>query len=216
MEKLKEAFGPNLTRACKHMAASLKTHRLNEPFQDTQLLCLLQHQPRKTINPKKVEAFVRAKRQPYNRPCLYAVVDGDYKGMSYIKCLRTLYGRYNADKERRQRVLNAFRFEAFRSNGMQSAHKKIGVGVCSSCQRRCKLAIDHSGKPFAQIVDEFLEHEGMALEEVVIAWAGRAGEFRCRQLGDRWCAWHDEHAKLAGLCRSCNSAKGSGGYKHKA
>jgi len=215
MEMLQDAFGPNLTRACKHVATRLKKHKLNELFQDKQLLDLLQHQPRKTVNPAKVEAFVRAKRLPYNRPCLYAVVEGDYKGVSYIKCLRKLYGLYDAGRERRQRVLNAFRFEAFRSDGMQSAHKKIGVAVCSSCQRRCKLAIDHSGKPFAQIVDEFLEHEGMALCDVVVSWAERASEFRCRQLGGRWCAWHDEHAKLTGLCRSCNSAKGSGGYKHR-
>jgi len=215
MEVLKKAFGPNLTRACKHVAAQLKTHKMNEPFQDRHLLLLLQHQPRKAINPKKVEAFVRAKRLPYNRPCLYAVVDGDYKDFSYVRCLRKLYGLYDAGREKRLRVLNAFRFEAFRSDGMQSAHKKIGVGICSSCQRRCKLAIDHTGKPFAQIVDEFLDSEGTVLDDVVVVWAGRAGEFRCRQLADKWCTWHDKHAKLAGLCRSCNSAKGSGGYKHR-
>ena len=96
MEVLKKAFGPNLTRACKHVAAQLKTHKMNEPFQDRHLLLLLQHQPRKAINPKKVEAFVRAKRLPYNRPCLYAVVDGDYKDFSYVRCLRKLYGLYDA------------------------------------------------------------------------------------------------------------------------
>ena len=96
MEVLKKAFGPNLTRASKHVAAQLKTHKMNELFQDRHLLLLLQHQPRKVINPKKVEAFVRAKRPPYNRPCLYAVVDGDYKDFSYVRCLRKLYGLYDA------------------------------------------------------------------------------------------------------------------------
>jgi hypothetical protein len=218
-EQLQEAFGPNLTRATKHVAALLKKHKLNAPFHDPQLLSLLQHQPRKAIHPAKVEGFVRAKRPPYNRPCLYAVMaDGEYRDFSYIRCLRKLYGRYDAKREKRLRVLNAFRLEAFRSKGMQSAHQKIGIGRCSSCQKRCKLAIDHSGKPFAQIVDEFIEREeGLrSLDDVAIAWAGRAGEFRCRQLATRWCAWHDQHAKLAGLCRSCNSAKGSGGYKHRA
>jgi len=214
MEALKKVLGLNLTRATKHVAAHLKKHRLNEPFQDNQLLSLLEYQPRKAINPKQVEAFVRAKRPPYNRPCLYAIVKDVYRDFSYIRCLRKLYGLYDAGRERRLRIIGAFRFEAFRSKGMQKAHRRIGVGFCSSCQRRCKLAIDHSGKPFAQIVDEFLENEGLELGSVAVA--GRsAGEFRCRLMADRWCAWHDKHAKFDGLCRSCNSAKGSGGYKHR-
>ena len=127
--------------------------------------------------------------------------------------MRNLYGKHSKEAEARKRVIAAFRAEAFRTPLMQAAKARIGVGACSGCDVRCKLAVDHDGMPFAQIM--FLEAEGIALVDVRLEWAADDRGFRSRELAARWHAFHDERAVLVGLCRSCNSAKGSGGYRRR-
>ena len=215
MQALRDQLGPNLTQAHKFVSEFLKTRKLNEPFQDELLQNLVGYSPGKRWKPENLSAFIRAKRPPYNRPCLFAVVGGRTLDVSWVKCLRNLYEKHDKSKAKRQRAISAFRSEAERCQGMQQAHEKYDVGCCDACGKACKLAVDHDGKPFAQIVDEFLDHKGATLDSIALAWTGLSHEFRCRQLAAQWHKWHDEHAKLIGLCQSCNSSKGSGGYRHK-
>jgi hypothetical protein len=213
MQALKAELGPNLTQAHKHVSALIKGCKLNILFQDDQLTELVKFSPGRKF--KILDGFMKAKRPPFNRPCLYAVVNNRPTDFSWVKCLRNLYDKHDKDKAKRQRAIGAFRVEADKCRSMVLARERYDVGNCSCCDKCCKLAVDHDGKPFAQIVDEFLAHKAMALESVVVSWNGLGNEFRCRLLAAEWHAWHDANAKLIGLCRSCNSSKGSGGYRHK-
>jgi hypothetical protein len=213
MEALRAALGPNLTQAHKHVAALVKSYKLNVVFENEELAELVGFSPGRRI--KDPTGFMKAKRPPYNRPCLFALVGDRKVDFSWVKCLRNLYDKHDKDKVKRQRAIGAFRVEAERCKSMIAAHGRYDVGSCDACDKICKLAVDHDDKPFAQIVDEFLASSGIALEDVVLEWNGVSHGFRCRQLASQWHKWHDANATLIGLCRSCNSAKGSGGYKHK-
>ena len=217
MQALREELGPNLTKAHKYVSAMLKPYKLNVLFQNEQLRNLVQYSPAKKFKQDSLVGFMKARRPPYNTACLFAVVGPGSRtvDVSWVKCLRNLYEKHDKNKAKRQRIIRSFRTEAERCKGMQQAHERYEMGCCQSCKKLCKLAVDHDGKPFAQIVDEFLESKGMALESVVLSWNGLNHEFRCRQLATDWHAWHEEHATLIGLCQSCNSSKGSGGYRHK-
>jgi hypothetical protein len=210
---LKEALGCNLTRAHKHMKSVLKGHRLGVPFRDETIKTLLSHHPSKKFGTH--DTFIMAKRPPYNRPCLFSVSRAQRMvDVSWVKCLKKLYG-HSTDTSRTN-VLMAFRNEAFKSDGMQRARKAIGVGRCKECDKVCKLVIDHSDKPFAQIVDEFLEDRGVALTDVKVKYCRSLNLFKDQKLAALWHAWHDKHAVLEGLCRRCNCSKGSSGYRHVA
>ena len=211
MAALKEALGCNLTQAHRHLSKLLKTHRLGVPFKDPTLKTLLSHHPSKKFGTH--DSFVMAKRPPYNRPCLFSLSrEQRMVDVSWVKCLKKLYGHSTDDTK--SKVLMAFRNEAFRSEGMQRARQQIGVGRCGGCDKVCKLVIDHSGKPFAQIVDEFLEARGLKLSVISLKYCRSLNLFKDQKLAAAWHAWHDEHAKLEGLCRRCNCSKGSSGYRH--
>ena len=213
MSALRAQLGPNLTQAHKRVSALVKAYKLNVAFQNEELAELVKHSPGRRI--KNPTGFMKAKRPPYNRPCLFALVGERKVDFSWVKCLRNLYDMHDKAKVKRQRAIAAFRVEAERCKSMVAAHERYDVGGCDCCGKICKLAVDHDGKPFAQIVDEFLASKELTLEEVVLEWNGVAQGFRCRQLASGWHKWHDANATLVGLCRSCNSSKGSGGYRHK-
>jgi hypothetical protein len=223
MEALRDALGPNLTQAHKRVSAMLKAYKMNALFDNKQLRELLKHSPGRRIKAESVVGFMKAKRPPYNRPCLYAVVRpvtirssaNRHVDFSWVKCLRNIFDKHDKSKVKRQRAIGAFRVEAERCKSMIAAHERYDVGECDACGKICKLAVDHDGKPFALIVDEFLASKGLTLEGVVLEWNGVAHGFRCRQLASEWHKWHDANATLVGLCCTCNSSKGSGGYRHK-
>ena len=152
---------------------------------------------------------------PYNRPCLTLVRESEVVTVSWVQCLRNLYDLHDPGKCRRQRVIQAFRLEAFDTPSMTEARAKYQTGKCAGCDKRCKLHIDHDGKPFAQILDEFVEHKKLKLDKISVNYTAKPYMLLSRTLAAQWRVWHDEHAELLGLCRKCNSAKGSGGYRHK-
>lgn len=214
-DQLRAALGANLTRARARVGGWVKAARLHDVFENEWLAALAGRHPTRRVDAARIEGFVKAKRAPYNRACLFVMVNGDVRDFGWVLCLRNLYGKHDKARLAADKAKAAFRAEAFRSPKMQAAHARMKVGPCAQCERRCKLVIDHDGAPFAQIVDEFLEAENLELRDVALEWARGQQGFRCRELAERWRAFHDGRAELVGLCRGCNCAKGSGGYRHR-
>ena len=179
---------------------------------DTRLQALSQFHPNKRF-PQNV-VFVLRRCEPYFALALHVEAKtGGLVDFSWIKCVENLYGGYDRDRMRRSNTLNALRNEAFKSTAMQEARARLG-NVCPRCETRCsKLVVDHAGKPFAQIVDEFLASMDMVLEDLKIR-GGKPGGFRLMRLGKAWRQFHDENAVLEGLCARCNCSLGSRGYRH--
>lgn len=215
-EALIKLLGPTMAQARRTLTAITKPHRIGQKFASDVLERLLRFQITKRVNPDSVTHFMRGRRPPHNNVCLFAVTDeGKTADVSLTKTVRNLYGKHDKAAEKRRNGIAAFRNEAFYTAKMQAARVEFAEGKkCADCGRRRKLAVDHSGKPFAQILDEFIAHRGVDFARVGLAWSNGAHSLRQRTLANAWREWHDEHAEFAGLCRACNSAKGSGGYKH--
>ena len=216
-ESLRATLGPNMTRAHKYIAQLLKSHPLNEPFDCPTLRSLVEFCPGRRFKIDAARGFVKAKRRPYNTVCLYAVLTPSDRlvDVSWLKAIKALYGLHKPEVDDKQKSLSAFRNEASKSPRMRSARAKFTVGPCADCGRRTKLVIDHAGMPFAQIVYEFLSHQGLALGDIGLKYGNGAHSFQPPRLSREWRTFHDAHAgELAGLCARCNCAKGSGGYKH--
>ena len=152
---------------------------------------------------------------------------------SWVKCVANVYGGYDKEKQGKQNALAALRNEAFRSDAMQEvsgpwpfwlhctpihsdqqARDKLG-NTCCRCQKKSKrMVVDHSGKPFARIVDEFLDDQGATLASLKVQFSRGSFWLRTRGMSKDWRAFHDGEAKLEGLCAKCNGSLGSRGYRH--
>jgi len=209
---LVEWLGKTKTSARRVMSAYLKTVAEGVRLEDNvRLQALSQFHPNRKFPPNAV--FVLRRCEPYFTLALYVVAKtGGYVDFSWIKCVDNLYGKYDRDRVRRDNTHSALRNEAFNSDAMQEARGNLG-SVCAHCKKRCpKLVVDHAGKPFAQIVDEFLASKGMVLGDLTIR-GSRTDGFRMTKLGKAWRQFHDEHAVLEGLCAKCNGSLGSRGYR---
>lgn len=211
---LRAKLGHCMAQANRTIAAALKKHALEQPFQDEDLRALMEYHPRKKM--KDFAYFARRKVPPFNTVSLTVAYPGHAPvPVSWVKCLQKLYGRHDPERSKRQRAVQAFREEASSSPKMCSARERFNVGACAGCQKRTKLSIDHDEKPFALILDEFLASKRLKLPSVTLNYLAKPFTLASARLADEWRQWHDEHATLIGLCKTCNSAKGSGGYRHK-
>lgn len=206
-------LGKSKTAARRTMSAYIK--RMPEGVRitsDAKLdgLCRF-HPSRKFPSPA---VFVLHRRPPYfSRALCIESCGGGYVDCSWIKCLENLYGAYSVEKNARAYTLAALRNEAFASAAMRAARSSLG-SACARCKEPCsKLVVDHDGKPFAQIVDEFLGAKRLQLADLRVRGSKNAG-FRLRKHGREWRKFHDANAVLVGLCAKCNGSLGSRGYRH--
>lgn len=209
-------FGSSLAKATKYIATKIKTFEKNVPFEDEDLLNLISYHP--TRKNKSVISFVRKARPPFYRVSLYAITKtGTVYEASITKCLRNMYGKFDTEKEKRKTVIQAFRSEANLSSEMIKAKAALTIGPCSDCGKLCKLCVDHKDKPFSQLLDEFLASHALKLKDIKTRWV-QGSEYLLddKKLGKQWHEFHDTNATFQGLCRQCNSSKGSSGYKIQA
>jgi hypothetical protein len=212
---LKAVLGNCMTRARAHVSGLLSKKPLNVPFQDDNIKALLQFYPRRKI--KSYAYLCMRKMPPYNKPCLtVTMADRSVETVSWIKCVEALYGKTNPERAKKQRVLQAFRDEIACSPKMSEARERFSCAKkCEGCEKRTKLHIDHDVKPFAMILDDFLELKKLQLLKITLNFATKPYTLMSRKLAKDWEVYHDDNATLIGLCKECNSAKGSGGYRHK-
>jgi len=212
-EALLSWLGKTKTAARRVVSAYLKTMPLDVRVEEPRLQALCQFHPTRKF-PVSGVGFVQSARPPFFTKALFVEArTGGLLDFSWIKCVENLYGSYTKAKNVRANTLAALRNEAFQSDAMQQAREKLGSS-CARCKKECrKLVVDHDVKPFAQILDEFLDERGISLSDIKIR--GSKGGFRVKKLGSKWRKFHDANATLVGLCAGCNGSLNSRGYRMK-
>ena len=213
-------LGKSKTAARRTMQAHLRTLAIDTRFTDSRLDALIQFHPSRSF-PRSNAVFVFCARPPYFTKSLFVEsrAGGGLVDCSWVKCIENLYGKYSAERQKKTRVMQAFRNEAFLSAKMQAVRSKLG-NRCARCERDCrKLVVDHDGKPFVQIVDEFIASTTAAdIESVRVRYTRKGGgsfRLRTRAMSKAWRAFHDAEADLVGLCAKCNCSLGARGYKRR-
>jgi hypothetical protein len=212
--RLKDVFGSCFSRARVYVSEFLKSKASDVPFQHPELRELMLYHPGRKV--KDFVYFSKKAMPPYNKACLTVMMpDRHVHVVSWVHCLQKLYGKSNPERNRKARALQAFREEISLSPKMVEARDKYGQGQCQVCKKKAKLDIDHDVKPFAMLLDEFLEEKSLSLTKVTLDFRSRPLTLMSRKLASQWVDYHDENATLIGLCKACNCSKGSGGYRHK-
>jgi hypothetical protein len=76
-----------------------------------------------------------------------------------------------------------------------------------------RVDVDHWGKPFAQIADEFLERVGKRYIDIVLVGPPSSKRFKDSELWEDWQEYHLNNCFLTIVCASANRSKGADGYK---
>ena len=82
--------------------------------------------------------------------------------------------------------------------------------LCSHCQAKEYLTVDHLAVPFSTIMADFLKMFPDVNSENGLANAGKGGGWYIKdpELKSIWEDFHSKHATYQVLCRSCNASKG--------
>lgn len=208
-------LGKSKTAARRTVSEYLKTMPVDMRFADKWMEALVQYHPTKTYPAKDVVFVIGARPPFFTRSLFVEARTGGLIDCSWVKCVANVYGGYDTDKQIRTKVLSALRNEAYNSKAMQEAREHLG-NKCCRCQKICKrLVVDHCGKPFARIVDEFLESQGETLTSLKVRFSKGTFKLSTRTMSKAWRVFHDNEAQFEGLCTQCNCSLGSRGYRHE-
>ena len=75
-----------------------------------------------------------------------------------------------------------------------------------------RVDIDHLGRPFVQIADEWVESLGMTYCDFVLVGPPNLKKFKDRAFNAAWPMYHEDHARLIAVGAAANRSKGSGDY----
>jgi hypothetical protein len=75
-----------------------------------------------------------------------------------------------------------------------------------------RVDVDHHGKPFAQLADEWVNHNMLTYADIVLCGPPTGKRIKDDALWQSWKEWHLEHARLAVVCAKANRSKGAAGY----
>lgn len=79
-----------------------------------------------------------------------------------------------------------------------------------------RVDIDHLGKPFVQLADEWVAGLGMTYCELSLIGPPNLKKFKEARYNEAWRMYHEDNARLIAVCAAANRSKGSGGYESPA
>jgi len=82
---------------------------------------------------------------------------------------------------------------------------KIRVGM--------RWDVDHIGKPFLQLCDEWVELQGLTYLDLTLIGPPNLKRFKDSKLQAHWVLWHETHARFAPSLPKANRSAGSGEYQ---
>jgi 5-methylcytosine-specific restriction endonuclease McrA len=124
------------------------------------------------------------------------------QGWSWRKAIEI--GQHNIGRHAQTRISQAMRTAVNEQiTSFLAMHQRKECEACSSTK---SLAVDHVWPPFSHIMNGYIEQFG---EPETIEDRGSGFKFSSKLEEHQWQNYHQTTAKLAILCRSCNSKKGT-------
>ncbi len=209
----------NITNGKKYITSIVQQYKENEKVKNPEILELIQYHPTKHINIENIDYLIVKIRPPFNQLALFYKYKCNEKedDISYILCIKNLFGKYDRDKHYEEDVLTAFRNESHigskKQYFIQNTEMKddLFYGICANCKIETNnISTDHFPIPYKQIFLNFVREENIILSNIEI-YENMVNEIRIKneELANKFRVFHDEHANYRLLCKSCNSHFGS-------
>lgn len=209
----------NVTNGKKYISNIIGNYHDNEKVNDIELLELLQYHPTKHISIENIDYLIIKVRKPFNNLALYyKYKNNDIEDdISYILCIKNLFGKYDRDKNYEEDVMTAFRNESHIGSKKQyfisntNIKNDLFYGICDNCKINTNnITTDHYLVSYNEIFKNFINLENILLLNVEI-YENNFNEIRLKdeELAIKFRIFHDENSKYRLLCKSCNSHFGS-------
>ena len=75
-----------------------------------------------------------------------------------------------------------------------------------------RVDIDHLGRPFVQLADEWVESLGLTYCDLALVGPPNLKRFKEAKYNEAWPMFHEDNARLIAVCAAANRSKGSGEY----
>ena len=209
----------NITYAKKYITDILQNYKENDIIINPLIIELLTYHPIKHINKDNIDYLIIKNRPPYNKLALFYRYKNNTNidSISYVVCIKNLFGKYDRDKQYIENVITAFRTEIH--NGSKtiyfinntSLENNIPIGICNNCNIKTNnITTDHHILTFKHIFNTFINRENITLTNIDII-ENELNELKIKDntLTTKWKLFHDENATYRLLCKSCNSHFGS-------
>ena len=199
------------------------------PFRHAEIELLIGLHPNPDKNAGHIEHLEVRIDEPFSKRTLFIKTVGrEPVSVSYKTCVRVLFGKYVPDDagEHEKKATMGMRNAIALTSRMAFYTENITVGAdgtraaaCARCGAWGSVHVDHEGKCFQQIVDDFMHARGTAYASVQIT---EANEYENNAwyvnltddaFKNDWIEHHDREASFRFLCGHCNSSLGSSGYK---
>jgi hypothetical protein len=76
-----------------------------------------------------------------------------------------------------------------------------------------RVDIDHLGKPFVQLADEWIGGLGLTYCDLALVGPPNLKRFKDPKYNDAWPMFHEDNARLIAVCAAANRSKGASGYE---
>lgn len=214
-----------MTRANKGISKLLNTFNEDENINNDLIKYIIKRHPEKNIDFNKIDWIKIKKRPPYNNLALYyKYKDKKEDSISWILCIRNIYGKYDYKKEKSRDIITAFRNESnigtkkkYYINNTKINNKNIREGECNYCEILTHdIQTDHYQLSFAEILDNFIKKYNLEICNIKI-FENDNNEIKLenKKLANDWLKYHDNCAKYRLLCKTCNIKFSNYGYKSK-
>lgn len=230
MSIAKETLGLNKGEFQKKLGTIVDSHRagakiIGKPKEFILLACRLCDRYSKVANEADVEVRVKSMRiGPRKVKCIHLIrpADGREQPVPRGQLVDQLYPprktvRHASPEKKHALAIRAamrtavdYQLRKFRKSVRMPAEcvhtgKMIRLGV--------KWDVDHIGKPFVQLCDEWVELQGVKYADLVIIGPPNLKKFKDPKLQKHWVLWHEMNATLAPATAKANRAAGSGEYQ---
>lgn len=214
----------NMTDAKKRIRSIINKVGVNKEFMNDELINVLLHHPDKRVRRREDVEYLVVKYHPKwtSSRCLCIKIKGrEEDDISYVNCIRNIFGKFKKQEKDLKKVQEAFRQEIEGTSRREYFHskldevEKIGLswhGICEQCKTKGVITSDHKTYPFKMILRDFLNQEQIKEEHVQVHYVDGWSRIKDKEFASKWIKFHDDKAEWQLLCRSCNSHNGSYGY----
>jgi hypothetical protein len=207
---LTELFG-TYNNGRKIITAKVKSYAMYTKFNDELLENLLRNHPTKKIT--DIEYLIIKPHEIFRSRTLYFKKPNSYEdNISYKLCIQNVFGQYNSLNNKKANKISCFR------NAISNTKRKIfQSNLKSKCCEQCgeyteKPHIDHYKISFKQILDQFLYHYDLKIENIETYYEKSQHHISDKSLKEEFIEYHDELVIYKLLCADCNSSNGTYGY----
>ena len=229
MSIVKETLGLNKGEFGKKIKTVIEAHRANsrligKPKDFVLTCCRLTDRFSKMANEPGVEVYLRnMKIGPRSVKCLHLkrkdgfeqpVPKGQLTDQLYpVKKIAT-----SASPEKKHALAIRSAMRAAVDYQLRDWRKTVRfpaecVHTGRQIRKGMRWDVDHFGKPFLQLCDEWVALQGLTYLDLTLVGPPNLKRFKDSKLQKHWALWHETHATFAPSLPKANRSQGSGEYQ---